>query len=95
MYRLYFGTAMGGIPSALIPVTHPNDLGLDPGAVTDLYYYDGAPTGSGTGSWLKAGTGTVSADWKTFVSDAGSALAVRLACLPWTGVGVGVRKFCV
>ena len=50
------------IPSVPIPVTHPNDLGLDPGEQTDLYYYDGSPMGSSTGEWRKAGTGTVSTD---------------------------------
>jgi RHS repeat-associated protein len=74
VYQLFFGTSMGGLPSAPIPVTHPNDLNLDPGEKSDLYYYDGSPMGSGTGVWRKAGTGTVSADGKTISSDPGSGI---------------------
>lgn len=73
VYQLYFGTPMGGIPSAPIPVTLPNDIGLDPGEKTDLWYYDGSPMG-GTGEWKVGGTGTASADGKVIVTDAGSGI---------------------
>ncbi|MCI0689505.1 MAG: IPT/TIG domain-containing protein, partial [Sporichthyaceae bacterium] len=73
VYQLYFGTASGGIPSAPIPVALPNDLDMDPGAQTELWYYDGSPMG-GSGEWKLAGTGTVSADGKSIVSDIGSGI---------------------
>lgn len=73
VYQLYFGTPMGGIPSAPIPVTLPNDIGLDPGEKTDLWYYDGSPMG-GTGEWKVGGTGTASADGKVIVTDVGSGI---------------------
>ncbi len=67
---MYFGTPMGGIPSAPIPVKVPNDLGLEPGETTELWYFDGVPTG-GSGEWKVAGTGTVTPDGKFIVTDAG------------------------
>jgi RHS repeat-associated protein len=73
VYQLYFGTPMGGIPSTPIPVALPNDLDLDPGAQTELWYFDGSPMG-GSGEWKQAGTGTVSADGKSIVSDIGSGI---------------------
>ncbi|WP_239292556.1 IPT/TIG domain-containing protein, partial [Candidatus Nitrotoga sp. 1052] len=73
VYQLYFGTPMGGVPSAPIPVTLPNDIGLDPGEKTNLWYYDGSPMG-GTGEWKVGGTGTASADGKVIVSDAGTGI---------------------
>jgi len=73
VYQLYFGTPMGGLPSNPIPVTLPNDLGLEPGETTELWYYDGSPMG-GTGEWKQGGTGTVSADGKVIVTNAGSGI---------------------
>jgi RHS repeat-associated protein len=73
VYQLYFGTPMGGIPSNPIPVTLPNDLGLEPGRQTPLWYYDGSPMG-GTGEWKQGGTGTVSADGSVIIADAGSGI---------------------
>ena len=73
VYQLYFGTPSGGIPTAPIPVALPNDLDLDPGQQTELWYYDGSPMG-GSGEWKRAGTGTVSADGKSIVSDVGSGI---------------------
>ena len=75
VYQLYFGTPMGGLPNPAlkIPITLPNDLGLEPGKQTDLYYYDGSPMG-GTGQWVKGGTGTVSADGSVIISDADSGI---------------------
>jgi YD repeat-containing protein/YVTN family beta-propeller protein len=73
VYQLYFGTPMGGLPSQPIPVTLPNDLGLEPGMKTPLWYYDGSPMG-GTGEWKVGGTGTVSADGSVIVTDSGSGI---------------------
>jgi len=73
VYQLYFGTPMGGIPSAPIPVTLPNDGNMQPGEQTQLWYYDGSPMG-GTGEWKLGGTGTVSADGKVIVTDPGSGI---------------------
>lgn len=73
VYQLYFGTPMGGLPSQPIPVTLPNDIGLDPGSTTELWYYDGSPMG-GTGQWLQGGSGTVSADGQTIVTNPGSGI---------------------
>jgi hypothetical protein len=70
VYQLYFGTPMGGIPGAPIPVALPNDLDLDPGTQTELWYFDGSPMG-GTGEWKVAGTGTVSPDGKMILTDPG------------------------
>ncbi|MGH8741871.1 MAG: IPT/TIG domain-containing protein, partial [Burkholderiales bacterium] len=73
VYQLYFGTPMGGLPSQPIPISLPNDLGLEPGAKTPLWYYDGSPMG-GTGEWKQGGTGTVSADGTIIVADEGSGI---------------------
>lgn len=85
-YQLYFGTPMGGIPSAPIPVTLPNDLGLEAGEKAELMYFDGSPMG-GEGMWKSAGTGTVSPDGLTIASDPGN--GVPRFC----GV-CGVLSFC-
>jgi RHS repeat-associated protein len=63
-YQFYFGSAMGGIPSAPIPVTLPNDVGAEPGEGVNVYFFDGSPMG-GSGEWKIAGQGIVSADGKT------------------------------
>ncbi len=73
-YQLYFGTPMGGIPSAPIPVTVPNDLDLEPGEQAEIFFFDGAPTGAGVGEWRRSGTGTVSPDGARIVSDAMSGI---------------------
>ncbi|MDZ4398798.1 Ig-like domain-containing protein, partial [Hydrogenophaga sp.] len=72
-YQLYFGTPMGGIPSAPIPVTLPNVADKEPGEKVDIWFFDGSPMG-GTGEWKMAGQGTVSADGKTVTSDPGAGL---------------------
>jgi RHS repeat-associated protein len=69
-YQLYFGTPMGGVPSAPIPVTLPNDVEAEPGESVPVYYFDGSPLG-GTGEWKVAGQGIVSADGKTVSMAAG------------------------
>jgi RHS repeat-associated protein len=73
VYQLFFGTPMGGIANAPIPVTLPNDGNLRPGERTQLWYYDGSPMG-GTGEWKQGGTGTVSPDGKVIVTDPGSGI---------------------
>jgi RHS repeat-associated protein len=78
LFQLFFGTPMGGVPSAPLPVTLPNDLGLDPGSRAQLWYYDAAPLAGVPAAWRMAGTGTVSADGETIVSDP----------------GVGIARFC-
>jgi RHS repeat-associated protein len=69
-YQLYFGTPMGGVPSAPIPVTLPNVAELEPGEQTEIWFFDGSPMG-GSGEWKVAGRGTVSADGKTVASNPG------------------------
>ena len=61
---------MGGMPSAPIPVTLPNDLGLEPSQQAELWYFDASPLG-GAGAWHMAGMGTVSEDGTKIVSDPG------------------------
>ncbi|MFD0668894.1 RHS repeat-associated core domain-containing protein [Ramlibacter sp. MAHUQ-53] len=88
-YQLYFGTPMGGIPSAPIPVQLPNVAEREPGEKVDIWWFDGSPMG-GTGEWKKAGTGTVSEDGRTVRSDPGVGLPrfcgvcglVSLSCPP-------------
>jgi RHS repeat-associated protein len=74
LYQLYFGTPMGGIPSAPLPVALPNDQDLAPGDQAEIWYYDASPLG-GPAGWRLAGLGTVSADGATVVSDPGVGLA--------------------
>ncbi len=78
LYQPFFGTPMGGLPSAPIPVTLPNDLDLKPGEKAELWYYDAAPLPGVPGEWRKAGLGTVSEDGTTIASDP----------------GVGIERFC-
>jgi RHS repeat-associated protein len=73
VYQIFFGTPMGGIPSAPIPVTLPNETGLDPGQQTELWYFDGSPMG-GDGKWKMAGLGTVSVDGKTISTNPGTGI---------------------
>ena len=88
-YQLYFGTPMGGIPSAPIPVTLPNVADKEPGEKVEIWWFDGSPMG-GTGDWKMAGLGTVSADGKQVSSDPGVGLPrfcgvcglVSLSCPP-------------
>lgn len=78
LYQPMWGTPMGGVPSAPIPVTLPNDLGLAPGAKANLYYYDSAPLRGAGGDWRLAGAGTVTKDGLQITTDP----------------GVGVERFC-
>ncbi|MFQ5656705.1 MAG: DUF6531 domain-containing protein, partial [Candidatus Methylomirabilales bacterium] len=80
VYFLFFDKVGGGTPSQPVPVTAANDLGLDPGATAELWYYDEGPTpGSATQRWRMAGTATVSADGKTISTDPGVGLP-RFCC---------------
>lgn len=69
-YQIFFGTPMGGVPSAPIPVTLPNDLELDPGEQAQIWYYDASPFG-GAAEWKIAGLGTVSADGTQIIPNPG------------------------
>jgi RHS repeat-associated protein len=78
LYQLFFGTPMGGLPSAPLPLTLPNDQGLEPGDKAEIWYYDAAPVPGVPAGWRLAGLGTVSADGGRVVSDP----------------GVGISRFC-
>ncbi len=78
LFQLFFGTPMGGVPSSPLPVTLPNDLGLEPGGKAQLWYYDAAPLPGAAAAWRLAGLGTVSTDGQTIASDP----------------GVGIARFC-
>jgi YD repeat-containing protein len=60
-YQLFFGTPMGGIPSAPIPVTLPNDVQAEPGEAVNIWFFDGSPM-AGSGEWKIAGQGIVTED---------------------------------
>jgi RHS repeat-associated protein len=78
LYQVFFGTPMGGVPSAPLPVTVPNDQDLAPGEKAEIWYYDAAPLPGVAAGWRLAGLGTVSADGSRLVSDP----------------GVGISRFC-
>ncbi len=78
LYQFFFGTPMGGLPSAPLPVTLPNDAGLAPGEKTEIWYYDAAPFAGVPAGWRRAGPATVSDDGTMIVSDP----------------GVGIERFC-
>jgi RHS repeat-associated protein len=69
-FQIYFGTPMGGIPSAPVPVSVPNVTGLGAGEKTEIWFFDGSPMG-GSGEWKLAGPATISSDGKTVVTDEG------------------------
>ena len=79
VYMFHFDKVGGGKPDRPIPVTAPNDLGLLPGEKAVLWYYDESQyEGEAPNDWAIAGTGTVTRDGKSIVSDP----------------GVGIPKFC-
>ena len=78
LYQVFFGTPMGGLPSAPLPVTTPNDQELLPGEKAEIWYYDAAPLPGVPAGWRLAGEGTVSDDGSTVVTDP----------------GVGLQRFC-
>jgi RHS repeat-associated protein len=78
LYQVYFGTPMGGLPQAALPVTLPNDQDAPPGEQIEIWYYDAAPFAGVPAGWRLAGLGTVSEDGSRVVSDP----------------GVGIARFC-
>ena len=84
LYMDYFGKQGGGIPSAPIPITFPNDLGVPPGTQVELWYFDEAPDGTRPNQWVQYGTGTVTADGSQVVPDTD----------PSTGQPFGQPRFC-
>jgi YD repeat-containing protein len=78
VYQIFFGTPMGGLPSAPLPVTLPNDQDMLPGDKANIWYYDAAPFPGAPGTWSLAGAGTVSADGSRVIADP----------------GVGIERFC-
>lgn len=79
VYLFYFFREGGGTPSTPIPVSIPNDMDAAPGEQVEMWYYDEEPTPNpSSNQWRLMGMGTVSADGKMVVSNA----------------GVGVPKFC-
>jgi len=75
LYQVFLGTPMGGVPSAPLPVTVPNDQDLAPGEKAEIWYYDAAPLPGVAAGWRLAGLGTVSADGSRIVSDSGVGLS--------------------
>lgn len=74
-YQVFFGTAMGGLPSQPLPIALPNDQDLRPGESVEIWYYDAAPIPGAVAGWRLAGDATVSADGTRAVSDPGVGLA--------------------
>jgi RHS repeat-associated protein len=79
VYLFYFFREGGGTPSTPIPVSIPNDVDAEPGDQVEMWYYDEEPVPNpNSNQWRLMGMGTVSADGKAIVSNA----------------GVGIPKFC-
>jgi hypothetical protein len=79
VYLYYFFKEGGANPTRPIPVTMNNDIDALPGEKVDLWYYDESLTPDpNSNQWRIMGTGTVTADGKSIVSDP----------------GVGIPKFC-
>ena len=79
VYLFYFFREGGGTPSTPIPITMDNDLDALPGEQVEMWYYDEDPfPNPNSHQWRLMGMGTVSADGKSIVSNA----------------GVGIPKFC-
>ena len=95
VYMFYFGKMGGGVPTTPIPVTAPNDLGLEPGEKANLWYYNESPNlGEAPNEWSIAGTGTVSEDGKTISTDPGVGIP-RFCCgaiawAPWQQTGPNI-----
>ena len=84
VYLFSFGKLGGGLPTGNVPVDTPNDVGGLPGDRIDLYYFNEAPDGTAPNLWEKYGTGTVSSDGATIVTDIN----------PATGQPYGMPRFC-
>jgi RHS repeat-associated protein len=79
VYMFYFDKPGGGVANRPIPLTTPNDLRLQPGELTQLFYFDEAPNlEEATFTWQPAGWGRVSDD------------GTRIEPLP----GTGLPRFC-
>lgn len=61
-YQIFFGTPMGGLPSAPLPISLPNDQNLQPGDRAEIWYCDAAPFPGVPAGWRLAGEGTASED---------------------------------
>jgi RHS repeat-associated protein len=83
-YLFSFGKVGGGKPTGNIPIDTANDVGGLPGEKIDLYYFNEAPDGTAPNQWEKYGTGTVSSDGTTIVTDVN----------PATGLPYGMPRFC-
>jgi RHS repeat-associated protein len=83
-YLFSFGKVGGGVPTGNIPIDTANDVGGFPGETIDLYYFNEAPDGTAPNQWEKYGTGTVSSDGTTIVTDIN----------PSTGLPYGIPRFC-
>ena len=79
-----FGKVGGGTPTGNIPIDTANDVGGLPGEKIDLYYFNEAPDGTAPNQWEKYGTGTVSPDGTTIITDIN----------PATGLPYGIPRFC-
>lgn len=76
----------GGTPTTPIPITLPNDLEALPGEQLTIWYYDESPTPDPTSNqWRILGTGTVSQDGKSIVSDPGFGMPKFCCGAVWTG----------
>ncbi len=86
VYLFYFFREGGGTPTTPIPVSLPNDLEALPGEQITLWYYDESPTPDPTSNqWRVLGTGTVSQDGKTIVSDPGFGMPKFCCGAVWGG----------
>jgi RHS repeat-associated protein len=86
VYLFYFFREGGGTPTTPIPVSLPNDLEALPGEQITLWYYDESPTPDPTSNqWRILGTGTVSQDGKTIVSDPGFGMPKFCCGAVWGG----------
>lgn len=89
VYMFYFGKIGGGVPTTPIPVTVPNDLGLQPGEKAELWYFNESPNiNEAPNEWSMAGLGTVSEDGKTISTDPGVGIP-RFCCgaILWSPIG--------
>lgn len=84
VYLFSFGKVGGGVPTGNVVIDTANDVGGLPGDKIDLYYYNEAPDGTAPNRWEKYGTGTVSGDGSTIVTDIN----------PATGKQYGMPRFC-
>ena len=77
---MYFGTPMGGIPSAPIPVTLPNVAEAEPGEHLDIWFFDGSPMGAPANGRWRAGRSV--ARWQDCDDTARPRHTALLRCVP-------------